>query len=349
MPHRTKVSLQTIPRDLIAGLVVFLVALPLCLGVAFASNAPLVSGLISGIVGGIVVGSFSRSQTSISGPAAGLTAVIASQIVTLGSFEAFLTAVVLAGILQFGIGAARWGFLADFIPGSVIKGLLAAIGVILILKQIPHIFGHDTDPEGEMSFFQPDRENTFSEFVRLVGDVNTTATIIGIASLAVLILWDRIKPLRKSLIPAPLVVVALGTLLSEVIRAMNEAAGLGPAHLVNVPIMQSFAELRAALPRPDFSRLFDSAVWVAAVQIAAIASLETLLNLEAIDKIDPKRRTSPPSRELVAQGIGNTVTGLLGGIPVTSVIIRSTVNIHAGCETKMSAVSQGVYLLASVL
>ncbi len=349
MPHRTKVSLQTIPRDLISGLVVFLIALPLCLGVATASSAPLLSGIVSGIIGGIVVGAFSRSQTSVSGPSPSFAAVVAAQIVTLGSMEAFLTAVVLSGMIQFAIGAAKLGFLSDFIPAAVIKGLLAAIGLILILKQIPHLFGHDTDPEGEMSFFQPDHENTFSEFVKLVGDINVTAATIGIICLSVLILWDKIKPLKKSLVPSQLVVVALGTLISEMIRTWNEPAALGGTHLVAVPVIPSLMELPRWLPRPDFSRIFDSAVLMAAVQIAAIASLETLLNLEAVDKIDPKRRTSPPSRELVAQGIGNTLTGLLGGIPLTSVIVRSSVNINAGCETKMSTVAHGVFLLASVL
>lgn len=349
MPHRTRVSAQTIPRDLIAGLVVFLVALPLCLGISLAANAPLLSGIVSGIVGGILVGALSRSQTSVSGPAAGMTAVVAAQIATLGSFEAFLTALVLAGMIQFFLGAAKLGFLADFVPSAVIKGLLAAVGVILILKQIPHILGHDTDPEGEMSFFQPDRENTFSEFLRLAGDVHPTAVLVGIASLVLLFTWDSIKPLKRLLIPAPLVVVAVGTILCELARSWGGAYVLGPTHMVNVPAVASLFDIRSALASPDFSRLFDGAVLAAAVQIALVASLETLLNLEAVDKLDPRRRTSPPSRELVAQGIGNTVAGLFGGIPISSVIVNSSVNIQARNETRMSSIAHGTYLMASVL
>lgn len=349
MPFRTRMSPETVPRDLIAGLVVFLVALPLCLGVALASNAPLISGIVSGIVGGLVIGAFSRSQTSVSGPSPSFTAVIAAQLVTLGSYEAFLTAVVIAGILQFFLGAARLGFLSEFIPVAVIKGLLAAIGLILILKQIPHVLGHDTDPEGEMSFLQPDHENTFSEFLRLVGDIHVSAAAIGLICVGVLIIWNKIPALKKSLVPAPLVVVAIGTLISELIRWANSSAGLGESHLVTVPVFQSLMEIPGRLPKPDFTRMLDPAVLLAALQIAAIASLETLLNLEAVDKIDPKRRTTPSSRELVAQGIGNTVAGLLGGIPVSSVIVRSSVNINAGCETKLSTISHGAFLLASVL
>lgn len=349
MPHRTRVSAQTIPRDLIAGLVVFLVALPLCLGVALASNAPLLSGIVSGIIGGILVGALSRSQTSVSGPAAGLTAVVAAQIAVLGSFEAFLTAVVLAGMIQLLLGVAKLGFLAEFVPSAVIKGLLAAIGIILILKQIPHILGRDTDPEGDMSFFQPDKENTFSELLELLGGVHPTAVMVGVASLLILITWDYFKSLKHSLVPAPLVAVAAGTAISELARSWGGGYVLESSHLVTVPVFNSLLEVRSGLPGPDFSRILDGVVLFAAVQIALVASLETLLNLEAVDKLDPRRRTSPPSRELVAQGIGNTVAGLLGGIPITSVIVRSSVNIQAGNETRMSTIAHGVYLLGSVL
>ncbi len=349
MPHRTRMSAQTIPRDLLAGLVVFLVALPLCLGVALASNAPLISGVISGVLGGILVGAFSKSQTSVSGPSPSLIAVIASQIVLLGSFEAFLTALVMAGLIQLVLGVTKLGFFAEFVPSAVIKGLLAAIGLILILKQIPHILGHDTDPEGEMAFFQPDHENTFSELFRLLGDIHPTAILVGLVSLGLLIAWDLVKPLKKSFVPAPLVVVMIGTALSELARMGGSSYTLGANHLVNVPVAASLMEFRGLLPSPNLSRLLDGAVVVAAIQIALVASLETLLNLEAVDKLDPRRRTSPPSRELVAQGIGNTVAGLLGGIPISSVIVRSSINIQAGAETRMSAIAHGVYLLVSVL
>lgn len=350
MPHRTRISAQTIPRDLLAGLVVFLVALPLCLGVALASNAPLISGIISGVIGGIVIGAFSKSQTSVSGPSPSLIAVIAAQIVLLGSFEAFLTALVIAGFIQFVMGTLRLGFFAEFVPSAVIKGLLAAIGLILILKQIPHILGHDTDPEGEMSFVQPDHENTFSELFRLMGDIHPTAVVVGLTSLVMLLAWDRLKFLKRSFLPAPLAVVIVGTLISEVARMwIGGKYTLGGNHLVNVPIAASLVEFRNLLPSPDFTRLFDQTVLFAGIQIALIASLETLLNLEAVDKLDPRRRISPPSRELVAQGIGNTLAGLLGGIPISSVIVRSSVNIQARAETRMSAIAHGVYLLGSVL
>ena len=225
MPSPTGPSLATLPRDFTAGLVVFLVALPLCLGVALASGAPLFSGVLAGIVGGILVGMLSGSHTSVSGPAAGLTAVVAAQIASLGSFQAFLLAVVLAGLIQIGLGLARAGFLAAFFPSSVIKGLLAAIGVILILKQIPHVFGHDPDPEGDMAFQQPDRENTFSELIRTLGDIHPGAAVIGLVSIALLVVWDRWKPLKKSAVPAPLVVVLLGVGLSLLFRQLGGHVG----------------------------------------------------------------------------------------------------------------------------
>jgi carbonic anhydrase/SulP family sulfate permease len=341
--------LADLPRDLVAGLVVFLVALPLCLGVALASGAPLISGVVAGVVGGILVGLASGSHTSVSGPAAGLTAVVAAQIHSLGSFETFLLAVVLAGAVQVALGLARAGFIAAFIPSSVIKGLLAAIGVILILKQIPHVLGHDNDPEGDMAFFQVDRESTFSELFRLVNDIHPGAAAIGLGSIALLVAWDRIKALKASPVPAPLVVVLLGVALSELFRGVGGPWTIGASHLVQVPVADSVAGFAAFLKRPDFGQLANPAVYLAALTIAAVASLETLLNLEAVDKLDPRQRNSPPSRELVAQGLGNVASGLLGGLPVTSVIVRSSVNINAGARTKASAVTHGVLLLVSVV
>jgi len=342
-------SPATLPRDLTAGLVVFLVALPLCLGVALASGAPLFSGVLAGIVGGIVVGVLSGSHTSVSGPAAGLTAIVAAQIALLGSFPAFLLAVVLAGFIQVGLGLARAGFLAAFFPSSVIKGLLSAIGVILILKQFPHIFGHDPDPEGEMSFQQPDQQNTFSEIVELFGDLHPGAAAIGLLSLALLIVWGRWKRLKYSPIPAPLIVVLLGVGISELFHLAGGVWVIEPSHLVQVPVADSLAGFFGFLQLPDFSYLSNPAVYLAALTIAAVASLETLLNLEAVDKLDPQQRTSPANRELIAQGIGNITTGLIGGIPVTSVIVRSSVNINSGGKTKLSAVFHGVLLLVSVV
>jgi len=341
--------LSTAPRDLTAGVVVFLVALPLCLGIALASNAPLFSGLIAGIVGGLVVGSISGSQTSVSGPAAGLTAIVSAQIATLGSFEAFLAAVVLAGAMQIGLGVLRAGSLARFFPTSVIKGLLAAIGVILILKQIPHVVGHDSDPEGEMSFIQPDQENTFSELLSVFGDFHVGAAAIGLASLVLLISWGKIKPLRESLVPAPLVVVLFGVALNVVFRGFGGSWLIEESHLVQVPEAESVSAFLGFLIAPDFSLWADPALYVAAVTIAMVASLETLLNLEAVDNLDPKSRHSPPSRELIAQGVGNLTCGFLGGLPVTSVIVRSSVNIGAKVETKLSAIFHGLLLLSSVM
>ena len=344
----SSLSPSTLPRDLTAGLVVFLVALPLCLGVALASGAPLLSGVLAGIVGGILVGTLSGSQTSVSGPAAGLTAVVAVQIGALG-FQAFLLAVVVAGLIQIAMGLARAGFVAAFFPSAVIKGLLAAIGVILILKQIPHILGHDPDPEGDMAFQQPDSQNTFSELAELAGNIEPGAAAIGLLSIALLVVWGRWERLKNSAFPAPLAVVLLGVGLSLVLRRFGDPWGIPPSHLVQVPVGDGLTGFFGFLQLPDFAQWSNPAVYTAALTLAAVASLETLLNLEAVDKIDPRRRVSPPSRELVAQGIGNVASGLVGGLPVTSVIVRSSVNINAGGKTKLAAIFHGVLLLVSVV
>ncbi len=338
-----------IARDLTAGLVVFLVALPLCLGVALASNAPLFSGLVAGLVGGILVGVLSGSQSSVSGPAAGLTAVVAAQITLLGSFQAFLLAVVIAGVIQIGLGLARAGFLAAFFPSSVIKGLLAAIGVILILKQLPHVFGHDSDPQGHLAFNQPDQHNTFSQLFHVVANLHFGAAFIGVLSVIFLYVWDHIKALKKCPVPAPLIVVLLGVALSLLFRRFGEEWAIGANHLVQVPVAQSARDFLTFLQWPDFSQWRNPQIYIAAVTIAIVASLETLLNLQAVDRIDPLQRTSPPSRELWAQGIGNVVAGLAGGLPITSVIVRSSVNINAGGRTKLSAVFHGMLILFCVM
>jgi carbonic anhydrase/SulP family sulfate permease len=340
---------MTIARDLAAGLVVFFVALPLCLGVALASNAPLFAGLLAGIVGGILVGVLSGSHTSVSGPAAGLSAVVAAEIASLGSFEVFLLALFVAGLMQIGLGIARAGFLAGFFPSSVIKGLLAAIGVIIILKQIPHLLGYDSDPEGDLAFQQPDQENTFSAFARLLGAIHPGAAVLGPVSIALLLFWERCRPLKKSVIPAPLAVVLLGVATNLLFQRLGEPWVIGRSHLVQVPVADSMAGFLTFLRLPDFSHWLNPAVYRAAAILAAVASLETLLNLEAVDKLDPLQRTSPPSRELLAQGIGNVAAGLIGGLPVTSVIVRSSVNVNAGSRTKLGAVVHGVLLLVSVM
>ncbi len=344
MPQKNGPSQATVPRDLTAGLIVFLVALPLCLGVALASGAPPLSGVIAGVVGGVVVGLLSGSHTSVSGPSPGECAVCAAQIALLGSFEEFLLAVVVAGLIQVALGLARAGFLAAFFPSSVIKGLLAAIGVMLILKQAPHVFGHDPDPMGDMEFLQPDQENTFTELFRVFGDIHPGAALIGLLSLALLVLWDRSKRLKQSPVPPAL----LGVGLSLLFRSLGGPWRIEPSHRVQVPVPDSLTGLFALLPAPNFAGWRLPAVYTGALTLATVASLETLLNLEAVDKIDPLQRTSPPNRELIAQGVGNVVSGLLGGLPITSVIVRSSVNINAGARTKLSAVVHGVLLLVSV-
>jgi carbonic anhydrase len=338
---------ETLPSDIIAGLVVFLVALPLCLGVALASNAPLFSGILAGIIGGILVGAISKSHTSVSGPAAGLAAVVSAQIGMLG-FEAFLAAMVIAGVLQISLGFIKAGFIADFFPSSVIRGLLAAIGLILILKQIPHVAGHDPDPDGDMAFFQPDDHNTFSALAALLYDFNWGATIIGIGSLVLLTTWDNVKRLKTSLVPGPLVVVLFGIAMVEWIRTWGGEWPIEESHLVQVPVIASWTNALDLLTHPNPSAWASAATWRAGVTLAIVASLETLLNLEAVDKLDPKARTSPPNRELLAQGIGNIVAGLIGAIPITSVIVRSSVNIHAGSKTRVSAIVHGLFLLGCV-
>ena len=346
---KTQPSNPSLGRDLTAGLVVFLVALPLCLGVALASNAPLFSGIIAGVAGGLIVGLLSGSPLSVSGPAAGLTAIVAAQIAKLGSFESFLAAVVIAGVLQILLGVFRQGFIAAFFPSSVIKGLLAAIGVILVLKQIPHVLGHDPDPEGEMSFSQPDGNNTFTEIWQSLGDVQEGALLIGLVATALLFVWNKSNALKRIPIPAPLIVVLLGIAAQEVFQRLGGNFAIDPSHLVQVPIIQAGKGLGSLLTSPDLNAFLQPAVYVGGFTIAVVASLETLLNLEAVDKLDPEQRVSPPNRELFAQGVGNVVSGLLGGLPVTSVIVRSSVNVNAGGKTKISTIVHGVLLALSVL
>ena len=340
----------TLPKDLIAGLVVFLVAIPLCLGIALASNAPPIAGIIAGIVGGILVGALSGSHTSVSGPAAGLTAVVAMQIGKLGTFEAFLVAVVMAGLIQLILGACRAGFIAAFFPSSVIKGLLAAIGVIIIIKQIPHFLGHDSDPVGEMAFAQPDRENTFSELWSSLLDIQPGALLVGILSILLIVGWGKIKTLKSSPVPAPLIVVLLGVALNYVFRQIGGSWAIDSTHLVAVPVTAGPADfIQKGLIFPDWSALSMPAVYLSALTIALVASLETLLNIEAVDKIDAEQRSTPPNRELLAQGAGNIVSGLIGGLPMTSVIIRSSANINAGARTKISTIWHGLLLLGCVM
>jgi len=340
--------LKTLPQDLKAGLVVFLVALPLCLGVAMASGVPMISGIVAGVVGGIVVAWLSGSHTSISGPAAGLTAIVAAQVAILGSVEALLVAVILAGMLQMALGALKAGSLAVFIPSSVIKGLLAAIGIILILKQIPFLVGYNPDWFGDMTFNNIRGSNTFTELFLSVSNIHPGATLIGVISLLILLFWDK-TPMQKLSIPVPLVVVIVGVILVQAMPQLGLLWGIVADDMVQVPSTGSIMERLATIPTPDVSVLTDPKVYIAAITIAIVASLETLLNLEAVDKLDPKKRVSPPNRELFAQGAGNMTSGLIGGLPITSVVVRSSVGISSGGMTRMTTFIHGVLLLVSVL
>lgn len=340
--------IKSLKNDIPSSIVVFLVALPLCLGVALASGAPLLSGLISGIIGGIIVGFLSSSQTSVSGPAAGLAAVVLASILQLGSFEVFLTAVVLSGVFQLLLGIMKGGLIASYIPSNVIKGLLAAIGIILILKQIPHAFGVDRIAENDFSFIQSDGENTFSELLRILNIFTPGAIVISIISLLVLVYWKKTSLQNFKYFPSSLFVVALGVLLNYIFRNYIPILTIEETHLVKIPAV-NLMDVSSVIKFPDLTQLFNHNVWLVAFTLAIIASLETLLNLEAVDNLDPHKRLSPPNKELIAQGIGNITSGLIGGIPITSVIVRSSVNIHSGAETKMSAIFHGVLLLLSVL
>ncbi len=327
----------------------FLVALPLCLGIALASGAPLFSGIVTGIIGGIVVGFASGSHLMVSGPAAGLTAIVLTAITSLGSFAAFLTAVFLAGLMQIGLGMLRAGVIGYYFPNAVIRGMLAGIGIIIILKQLPHAIGYDADFEGDEAFQQANSENTFSALGHALQQVEPGAIILSVLALALLVLWDRPAMKRFGMIPAALLAVVIGVVLNGIFASTGSSLALTTSHLVNLPIIASAADLRAALTFPDWSVLSSSAIWTLAATLAVVASLETLLSLEATDRMDPLKREAPANRELVAQGLGNMLCGLAGGLPMTGVIVRSSANVFAGARTKASAIFHGVLLLAAVL
>jgi len=351
-----------IGKDLSAGLIVFLVAVPLCLGIALASGAPLFSGIIAGIIGGIVVGAISGSTLGVSGPAAGLAVIVADAILRLGTnsegifsmevgFPLFLTAVVIGGIIQIGLAFARAGIIGYFFPNAVIKGMLTGIGIIIILKQIPHALGHDVIAEGLDSFWQKDGENTFSELWIAMGDINPAAFIVTLLSLGILILWEqgfmkRIKFFQ--IIQGPLVVVVLGIIASNLFASI-EGFSFAQDEMVGLPIASEEGGFIALLTFPDWSGLFIKDVWVMGFTIAVVASLETLLCVEASDKLDPEKNVTPTNRELIAQGTGNIVSGLIGGLPITQVIVRSSANIQSGGKTKLSAIFHGFLLVFTVL
>lgn len=343
---------QNAAADIPAAVVVFLVALPLCLGVALGSNAPLFSGIIAGVAGGLVVGVLSGSSLSVSGPAAGLTAVVAAAIGKMPAYEAFLLSVVIAGILQAVFGFLRAGILGDYVPNAVIRGMLAAIGIILILKQLPHLAGYDKNFQGDEAFIQIDRKNTFSELAYSLNYLSPAALLIGVLSIGVLWLWDRQFFKSKKIfryIPGPLVVVAGGIFFSEFLKKAGGPLSLAPHHLVILPVTDGFFSFSGLLRFPRWEYLGHADVWMTGLTIALVASLETLLSIEAVDKLDPYNRSTPANRELKAQGIGNLVSGLLGGLPVTSVIVRSSANVHAGAKTRLSTILHGLFLLLSVL
>ncbi len=351
---------KNLKNDLPASIVVFFVALPLCLGIALASGAPLFSGLIAGIVGGIVVASISGSSIGVSGPAAGLAAIVLAAIVTLGGlenggFEKFLVAVVLGGVIQILLGVARAGIIAYFFPSSVIKGMLTGIGIIIILKQIPYFFGMDKNPTGNFAFLQSEGNNLIAGLSNAInallsGNISIGATVIGVIAIGILLLWSNVLSKKAKifqLIQGPLVVVVVGIIFYLVTK--GGTLGLLEKQLVSVPVPDSFESFKGQFSFPNFAAISDKNVWVIAFTIAIVASLETLLCVEATDKLDPEKNVTPTNRELIAQGTGNIISGLIGGLPITQVIVRSSANIQSGGKSKLSAIIHGFFLLISVV
>ncbi len=341
---------KTLKNDIPASIVVFFVALPLCLGIALASGAPLFSGLIAGIIGGVIVGGLSGSKIGVSGPAAGLAAIVLTAIGTLGGYENFLVAVVLGGVIQLVFGILKAGVIGYYFPSSVIKGMLTGIGIIIILKQIPHFFGYDATPEGDLAFIQVNNENSFSSIFNAFNNISKGATIIGLIGLGILILWQNVLSKKGKifqLIQGPLVAVVSGIVYYVVTK--DTAYGVKTEHLVSVPVPDSLDSFIGQFSFPNFSAITNPQVWVTAFTIALVASLETLLCVEATDKLDPHKNVTPTNKELLAQGTGNIISGLIGGLPITQVIVRSSANIQSGGRSKMSAIIHGFLLLISVV
>jgi carbonic anhydrase len=340
---------EHLKNDLPSGIVVFLVALPLCVGIAFASNTPILSGIIAGVFGGIVVGLISKSNFSVSGPAAGLTLLVSSAVYDLGNNQALYAAVVLAGIFQIFFGLVKAGIIGSFFPSSVIKGMLAAIGIILLLKQIPHAIGYDLDYEGDFNFFQWDNKNTFTELIEAFNRVTPGAAVISLIGVAILILWDRYKLSQKLVVHGSIVVVIIGILLYEYLPQVSSFLIISDEHTVQVLPTGGFKSLVSSFVFADLRTWMDWKVVLIAGELAIVASLETLLALDAVDRLDPLRRYSDKNRELIAQGAGNICSGMIGGLPITSVIVRSSANIDAGAKTKLSAIFHGVFMLIAIL
>ncbi len=339
-------------RDLPASIVVFLVALPLCLGIALASgDVPLFSGLIAGIIGGIVVGSLSGSNIGVSGPAAGLAAIVLTAVQDLGAFEVFLLAVVLSGFIQIMLGFLKAGIIGYYFPSSVIKGMLTGIGIIIILKQIPHFFGYDADPQGDFAFFQIDGANTFTELINMLNHIQPGSTLVGVIGLFILIFWENVLAKKHKifkLIQGPLVAVVF-SIIYYLSTEGHSIWGIPNDHLVKVPVPDSIESFFGQFTLPNFSSITNSKVWLVAFTIAIVASLETLLCVEATDKLDPNKNVTPTNRELIAQGSGNIISGLIGGLPITQVIVRSSANIQSGGQSKISTIIHGFLLLFSVI
>ncbi len=342
---------KSIGSDLPSAIVVFLVAIPLCLGIAVASGVNEFSGIIGGIIGGVIVGLLSGSHLSVSGPAAGLTAIVAGAVLKLPAVEAFFLAVVLAGVFQLMMGVFKLGVIGDYIPNSVIKGMLAAIGIILILKQLPHLVGYDKNYEGDETFIQLSGENTFSAVVNSLNHLTPLAVLIGVLGILILCLYEtRFIKSRKvfQLLSGPLVVVITGVALHYLIGGTTSVLTIKQPDLVNIPVAKDASEFISFFHLPDWSFIGNKDVWITAVTLGLVASLETLLGIEAVDKLDPMQRFTPPNRELMAQGAGNIVSGMLGGLPLTSVIVRSSANVNAGAKTKASAILHGMLIFVCV-
>jgi MFS superfamily sulfate permease-like transporter len=346
----TKKLFANLKSDLPSGLVVFLVAVPLCLGIALASGAQPFSGLIAGIVGGIVIGLLSNSALSVSGPAAGLAALVAGAIAAIGDFRLFLCAVFIAGIIQILLGLAKLGGIANYIPSSVIKGMLTSIGILIIAKQIPHAVGYDKDEKGNVTELFPFGNEDWHELLKPFQHIETGVTIITIVSIIIMLVWE--KPFfkkRMPFIPGALVAVIVAILLNTVWQSGSSKLVIENEHLVQIPVAATTSEFFSFFTLPDFSGLLNGNVIMYGFFIALIASLETLLSIEAIDNLDPQRRVTNTNKELFAQGVGNSLSGLIGGLPVTSVIVRSSANVNSGAKTKLSAIIHGVFLLGCTI
>ncbi len=347
-----KLSTKYFKADMLSGMVVFLVALPLCLGIAVASGAPPFAGIITGVIGGIVVGLLSNSNVSVSGPAAGLIAIIVAAITDLG-YEPFLVAVVIAGLIQLTLGFLKAGSISSYFPTSVIEGMLVAIGIIIIKKEIPHAIGYDKEHEGDFFSYEllSEDKGFFTQIIHSFNYAHLGAIIITVVSIGILVAFNKVPSLKKiKAIPGALVVVIVGIILNELFKSTGSSlAIIGQEHLVTLPTASSFSEFFGQFTTPDFSGFSNSKVWVVGVTIAIVASIETLLCLEAGDKMDPMKRFSSANTELKAQGVGNILSGLIGGIPMTSVIVRTSANVNAGARTKLSAVAHGIFLLLAVV